>query len=148
MCIDCEYYFAIASKMIPTPRPPAVPRMYPINAIMTPIGTNAFEYALASIGADATPPMFANDETPSEKRSSLKIFANIIIQIKWTNKTVKPAIIKIGACDISLKSALDAIRATKRYNIIDDIMFDPATLLTGVIAAITPKKVESSTTQV
>jgi len=80
-CVNERFYPAIISKIFPTISPPNVPTMYPIIAISTPMGMSALEYAEAKIGAEATPPMFAKEATPKEKRSSLKSFATITIII-------------------------------------------------------------------
>ena len=88
--------------------------MYPIIAISTPIGIRALEYADAKIGAEATPPMFAKDATPKEKRSSLKSFAKSIMIEACMAMITKPAMIYRGASVNSAKLAREAIRATIR----------------------------------
>ena len=92
--------------------------MYPIIAISTPMGMSALEYADASIGADATPPMLASEAMPIVNRSSLNSLANISINIKCIRSITNPAMMYSGACVSSVKLARDTMRAMSRYNII------------------------------
>ena len=75
-----KFHQAKSVRNFATPIPKNVPVITPINAINTAIGTNDCEYAAASTGEEATPPMFEREAIPQVNKSRLNTFPIIAIK--------------------------------------------------------------------
>ena len=76
-----KIFYAKSVRNFATPIPKNVPVITPINAINTAIGTNDCEYAAASTGDEATPPIFEREAMPQVNKSSLNTLPIIAIKI-------------------------------------------------------------------